>query len=111
MVFRAVHQFHSGSAVGDAVTNGMFLTQRLLRELGFDSEIFVEHVAPELASFLRSYRQYTSQPDAALIVRHSHGHNLANWIHSLPERKLLAYHNLLLLPCGLSASTLFPDRP
>ena len=40
---RAVHQFHSGSAVGDAVTNGMLLTRRLLRRLGYRSEIFVQH--------------------------------------------------------------------
>jgi hypothetical protein len=40
---RIVHQFHSGSARGDAITNSMILIQRILRELGFESEIFVEH--------------------------------------------------------------------
>ena len=68
MRFRAIHQFHSGSAVGDAVTNGMLLTQRLLRELDFESEVYVEHVSPELKSVLRSHKEYISRPDAALIV-------------------------------------------
>src|SRR6202020_1650764 len=41
-----VHQFHSGSAVGDAITNAMFLMQAQLRALGYESDIFVEHRAP-----------------------------------------------------------------
>jgi glycosyltransferase involved in cell wall biosynthesis len=94
MKFRAIHQFHSGSASGDAVTNGMFLTQRLLRELGFDSDIHVEHIAPELAADLRSYRDYRPSPDQVLIVRHSHGHNVEDWVHGLPDRKFLLYHNI-----------------
>ena len=39
----AIHQFHSAAAPGDAVTNSMLLTQDLIRELGFKSEIYVEH--------------------------------------------------------------------
>ena len=40
----AVHQFHSGSAYGDAVTNSMRLIRSLLLAFGFESNIYVERV-------------------------------------------------------------------
>ena len=51
----AIHQFHSGSAYGDAVTNSMLLIRRLLLKFGFDSKIYVERIAPELKKELLSY--------------------------------------------------------
>ena len=94
MSVRVIHQFHSGSACGDAVTNGMLLTQRLLRRMGFESEIFVEHLAPELAGSIKHFKHY--RPDAAqlLLVHHSHGHDQLDWLLQLPERKILVYHNI-----------------
>jgi glycosyltransferase involved in cell wall biosynthesis len=50
----AIHQFHGGSAQGDAITNGLLYTRDLLRELGFRSEIYCQDVAPELAGTIRS---------------------------------------------------------
>ena len=47
--FDAVHQFHAGTAPGDAITNQMLDVQAHLRRLGWRSEIFAEHVAPDLA--------------------------------------------------------------
>ncbi|MBF5045582.1 MULTISPECIES: glycosyltransferase [Myxococcaceae] len=90
----AIHQFHSGSAYGDAVTNSMLLTQGLLRQLGYRSEIYVEHVAPELASQLRPYRSYQPQPGDALLVHHSMGHDLEDWLLKLPVTRILVYHNI-----------------
>jgi len=49
----SVHQFHSGSAVADAVTNCMFFVQSMLRGFGFASEIFVEHLDPALSGRLQ----------------------------------------------------------
>lgn len=90
----AIHQFHSGSAYGDAVTNGLLLTQELLRELGFKSEIYVEHVAEELNHKLKHYKTYKSSPNQVLLVHHSMGHDLADWIINLPDVKILVYHNI-----------------
>ena len=50
MIPKAIHQFHSGSAFGDAVTNGMLYTKTILNELGF------EH----LASFSKLFKTKTN---------------------------------------------------
>ena len=94
MRLRTIHQFHSGSACGDAVTNGMLLTQRLLRGMGFESEIYVEHLATELAGSIKHFKQYRSATDQLLLVHHSHGHDQLDWLLRQPERKVLVYHNI-----------------
>lgn len=90
----AIHQFHSGSAYGDAVTNGLLLTQKLLQELGFKSEIYVEHIAKELSNKLKHYKTYKSSPKQVLLVHHSMGHDLADWIINLSDIKIFIYHNI-----------------
>ncbi|MFN6033332.1 MAG: hypothetical protein ACK48B_04635, partial [Dolichospermum sp.] len=89
-----IHQFHSGSAYGDAVTNGLFLTQKFLRELGFISEIYVEHIAKELNNKLNHYSTYVGSPNQFLLIHHSLGHDLIDWVLSLPDIKILVYHNI-----------------
>jgi glycosyltransferase involved in cell wall biosynthesis len=92
--FRKIHQFHSGSATGDAITNSMFLMQRTLRGLGYDSEIFVEHRDPALAERLLEVRDLPLHADYVLIVHHSMGYDICDWIASLPAKKVLMYHNI-----------------
>jgi glycosyltransferase involved in cell wall biosynthesis len=91
---RAVHQFHSGTAAGDAVTNSMFLTQRLLGELGFESAIFAEHVAKELTGSIRSFRDWAPSADDVLFLHHSMGHDQDEWVKTLPSTNVLVYHNI-----------------
>jgi len=90
----AIHQFHSGSAYGDAVTNSMIFIRNILRELGFHSEIYVQYVAPELKNEVLSYTTYTSRDDQVLFVHHSMGHDVMDWIRQLPDEKYLIYHNI-----------------
>jgi glycosyltransferase involved in cell wall biosynthesis len=88
-----VHQFHPVSATGDAVTNGMRLTRQLLRELGFESDVYVQHVGPGLEGDLLPHTAL--RPDGAvLLVHHSHGHEVEAWLRDLPARQLLVYHNI-----------------
>ena len=76
------------------MTNGMLFTQSILREIGFASEIFVEHVAPELAEKLKPYRSWNPTPSDVLLLHHSMGHDLDDWIDKLPSKKILVYHNI-----------------
>ncbi len=91
---RAVHQFHSGSATGDAITNAMFLTQAWLRRLGYRSEIYVDHRDPGLADRLFTIDDLPEHSDYVLIVRHSMGHDACARILALPAPKILLYHNI-----------------
>ena len=91
---RSVHQFHSGSAVGDAITNAMLLTRRMLRDFGYVSEIFVEHLDPALAADLRPMNELPRDGNYVLIMRHSMGYDAFDHIAALPVPKVLIYHNI-----------------
>ena len=91
---RTIHQFHSGSALHDAITNGMLLTRDLLRRLGYESDIFVEFMEPLLARELRPATELPLHPEQVLIVRHSIGHGMMAKLAALPMRKVLMYHNI-----------------
>ncbi|MCB8883169.1 FkbM family methyltransferase [Acidisoma cellulosilytica] len=91
---RVVHQFHSGSAVGDAITNAMFLTRRHLRAMGYESDIFVEHRDVNLAAELRLMAELPIHDRYVLIVRYSMGFDAFGQIASLAAPKILLYHNI-----------------
>ncbi len=91
---RRVHQFHSGSALADAITNAMLLTRTVLRGLGYESEIFVTYRDPALAHELRLADELPSNDDYVLILRHSIGHDAFDRIAALPAPKILLYHNI-----------------
>ncbi len=91
---RTVHQFHSGSAVGDAITNAMLMTRDVLRRLGYRSEVFVEHRDPLLAAELRLFDELPRHDHYVLIVHHSMGYDAFSRISALPAPKVLYYHNI-----------------
>jgi glycosyltransferase involved in cell wall biosynthesis len=72
----------------------MLVMQRHLRALGFQSEIFVEHVGTGLEGTVRPHFDYRPSRRDAFIVHHSMGHELGEWVKALPRPKLLAYHNV-----------------
>ena len=90
----SIHQFHAGSAYGDAVTNSMFFIRKILRDMGFISDIYVQHIAPELTHELLNYAEYKPNNKHILLIHHSMGHDIFDWITSLPDEKYLIYHNI-----------------
>lgn len=91
---RAIHQYSINATVGDGVTQGMLFTQRLLRELGYASEIYCIDVPKALFGQVRSVQDYRSAPDQVLLYHHAIGHNRGDWIETLPDFKVLVYHNI-----------------
>ena len=91
---RKVHQFHAGSATGDAITNAMLLIQRQLRAMGFASEIFVEHVGLGLEDRVQPLDALPRHDDHVLLVHHSIGHDGFNRVMASPAPKVLIYHNI-----------------
>src|SRR5215469_12871060 len=90
----SVHQFHSGSAVADAVTNCMFFVQSMLRGFGFASEIFVEHLHPALSGRLQRLEELKIGEQDLLFIHHSMGHDAFSRLADLRCRKFLVYHNI-----------------
>lgn len=91
---RAIHQFNVASAFGDGVTQSMLFTRHLLRQLGFESEIFCADVAPELADEIRPMASYPDEPEHILLLHHALGHNHAYWVEALKSRLIMVYHNI-----------------
>ena len=89
-----VHQYHSGAATGDAITNSMLLTRQRLRDLGYESEIFVSFRDPSLAHELRLADDLPRHDRYVLIVRHSMGFDAFDAVASVPAPKILLYHNI-----------------
>src|SRR5262245_52038455 len=92
--FTAVHQFHPGSSVGDAITNELLELRSVLRRSGLASDVFAEHVGPGLEGRLRPLTDYEGDARALLIVHHSMGFDAFRRVIALPDRKLLRYHNI-----------------
>lgn len=94
MSVKAIHQFHPSCASGDGVTNGMLFTRRLLRELGFDAEIYCDQIPPELAATVRPRRELVADADTWLLVHHSLGYEDDAWLETFSGRAVLVYHNI-----------------
>src|SRR5262249_11596442 len=90
----ALHQFHPITATGDAVTNGALFTRQVLRELGFESRIYAQHVAPGLEGDVLPHPRLPASCRDPLLVHHSHGHDLEPWLRRLQAPQFLVYHNV-----------------
>ncbi len=104
----AVHQFHSGTAVGDAITNAMLLTRQVLRGLGYHSRIFAEHIDPALQDEIHGKDALPEHDRYVLILRHSMGHDALEQVLGLRAPKILMYHNIT--PPELLAGSPFMQR-
>lgn len=91
---RKVHQFHAGSATGDAITNAMLLLRRRLRAMGYESEIFAENIGAGLEGELLPIDALPMQDDHVLLVHHSMGHDGFARVAASSAQKLLIYHNI-----------------
>ncbi len=92
--FGAIHQFHSGTAVGDAITNQMLSLRQHFRNLGFESEIFAEHIPAALQGRITSIHGYQGSRDELLFTHHSIGHDAFDDVIGLPNPIVTVYHNV-----------------
>jgi L-malate glycosyltransferase len=93
---RSVHQLVPNLAFGDAISQQALTLRRLLRGMGFGSEIFAEHVDAQLAGEARSYRELRSRagPDVAVVYHFSIGSEVTDVYRLLPNPRVLVYHNI-----------------
>jgi glycosyltransferase involved in cell wall biosynthesis len=94
MQIKAIHQFHPSCSSGDGVTSGMFFARRLLRQLGYQSEIYCDHVPDDLKHDVQLLPRLTRQTDYLLLVHHSLGYEHHHWLQDNPAPKVLVYHNI-----------------
>lgn len=90
-----LHQMTTGTGIGDAITDHVFLLRRWLRELGFESEIYAEFVDPALASQVRHTATYRPKQDGEWVIyHHSTGSPVVARLMAWPVRVIIVYHNI-----------------
>ena len=91
-----VHQVLAKLAEGDAIGNEALAIQRVLRNAGYDSEIFVELADKRLEPLTRDYHELAdfSREDNLLLHHFSLGSKASRTAYALPDRMALVYHNI-----------------
>lgn len=93
-----IHQFHPTVAYGNAIGDQVLSLQRLLRHLGYSSEIFCEQLPLHFQGRTRRIAQYShySSPANILLLHFSLGYSPAvlSWLEQVPDRKVVVYHNI-----------------
>jgi len=92
----AIHQVLATLGYGDAIGNEVLGIQRVLRDKGYESEIFVQTAEPRVEHLTRHYSelQDASDPDNILIHHFSIGSRASRLAYALPDRMMLIYHNI-----------------
>ena len=91
-----IHQVLATLGYGDAIGHEVLGIQRVLRQAGYESEIFVETADSRLESLTRDYRELIdhSHPDNLLIHHFSLGSKASRTAFAVPDRMALIYHNI-----------------
>ena len=90
----ALHQFHSGAATGDAITNQMLDLQRRLRRRGYYSEIYAQYIDPSLSELIKPLDALVDLPGTALLVHHSMGHTAFDQLMSSQLPMVTVFHSI-----------------
>jgi len=92
----AVHQVLATLGYGDAIGHEVLGIQRVLRDAGYSSDIFVETADPRLEDLTRDFRDLVevSHRDNILIHHFSIGSKASRVAYALPDRMVLVYHNI-----------------
>ncbi len=103
MAITSIHQFSFACGNGAGVTNGMFYTQKILRELGFASDIYSSSIPTDLQHLVNPVTQFKSDEHTLLMLHHCLGYDHPEAVLALPVSKLMVYHNITppeFLPAG-----------
>lgn len=89
-----IQQFLPATAVGDGVTQSALFMRKLLRRLGYRSDIFAGHIPSALQGEIRPAKALSRDPNALLLFHHSMGHDHEALIEGYPGPRILVYHNI-----------------
>jgi glycosyltransferase involved in cell wall biosynthesis len=91
-----IHQVVATLGYGDAIGHEVLAIQRVLREAGHESEIFVDNADHRLEALTRDYRELIdcSHRDNLLLHHFSLFSRASRTAFALPDRMALIYHNI-----------------
>lgn len=94
MTHKRIDQFAASVAAGDGVTNGLLFTRSLLRDLGFDSDIYSFNIPDQMAGQVLPARAFHASQCDLLMYHHSMGHDHGPWLLRQNCKKAMVYHNI-----------------
>jgi hypothetical protein len=91
-----IHQVLATLGYGDAIGHEVLGIQRVLKNAGFESDIFVQTADPRLEDRTKDYRDLiqASDPSNMLIHHFSIGSRASRVAYAVPDRQILIYHNI-----------------
>jgi glycosyltransferase involved in cell wall biosynthesis len=92
----AVHQVLATLGYGDAIGHEVLGIQQVLRDHGYESDIFVESADDRVEGLTVDYRELpeASHPDNILIHHFSIGSRASRIAYAVPDKMVLVYHNI-----------------
>lgn len=99
-MFVQIHQILPSISYGDAISNHALEIRNILKRWGYKSEIYAQNIHPKLAHVTKVYTEYKkhSSPENILIFHFSIGSGISRFVKTLPDKKVLIYHNVT--PCN-----------
>ncbi len=89
----AIHQLTAGFVDGDAISYNAYLLREYIQTLGYDSNIYALHVAPDVRKkFDIKYPEELNY--GSLIYHHSIGDDIVQYAKNHKLNKCLIYHNI-----------------
>jgi glycosyltransferase involved in cell wall biosynthesis len=91
-----IHQVVATLGYGDAIGHEVLAIQRVLRDAGYESDIFVDNADQRLEPLTRDYRELidASDRDNLLLHHFSLFSKASRTAFALPDRMALIYHNI-----------------
>ncbi len=90
-----IHQLLPNFSAGDAISNHAASLRRLLRSWGFDSDIYAQHIHPQVAGACRPLGELRASTHSALIYHYSTCSDEVSKAFIRAEgKRALIYHNI-----------------
>ncbi len=93
-----IHQVLAGAAMRDAITNHALAAQQVIRDVGFESELFVDdrHISPEVAERVHAHYAWShvTKPGDLAIIHYSIDSPAFEHVLTLAARSAVHYHNV-----------------
>ncbi len=89
-----IHQIMPGFLYSDALGNQAARIRKLLREWGFESQVYAQHRDRRLRDPGVDYRRYHSDPNNILIFHYSIASPVTEFVRQLPDKVVVYYHNV-----------------
>lgn len=89
-----IHQVLPAIIPGDAIGNEAILIQKILRNWGYNSEIYAEHIHPQINAHSYKHHKKKSSKENILIYHYGIGSDITDYVMKIADKKILLYHNI-----------------